>query len=475
MKVYPHELDMGNRIGQGACSSVLFARHKHNGEMYAVKMFNVWDRAQASQLFNEILTLTKVECDALVSLQGAFHDLQGGIGVILEYMDRGSLEWLAKPDVKVSETVIAAIAFQAIWGLGYLHYDNQLHRDIKPGNMLMNSQGQVKLSDFGISKELDSTQAMSNSAVGSYRYMSPERLLGEKYNGSSDLWSLGVTLLELFIKQYPFQRGAETPIHLSSELQHFRLDNYLPKAKASQALRGFLVTLLSSDPNDRLSCQDLIGHELFRQYHISNIAEASKVKQNSLHSPGCENITFRILCFVSSFSQIVKHWLREVDAQRSAQTAGKAHPPSIAYNERRALNMSGSFQNRPPRAISHRDVLEMSLDASRSFTHDELSMSRTLNNNPFTSSGSLSTSNGNLNIATAADHKGSTYGQHQFHELRSPIKDVADENDYEDDEFEDVSPYDIDHHFESKQPESKYDSSHRDRGGRGDVKPHHHK
>ena len=142
---------------------------------------------------------------------------------------------------------------------------------------MQNSLGQVKLSDFGISKELDSTQAMSNSAVGSYRYMSPERLLGEKYNGSSDLWSLGVTLLELYIKQYPFQRGAETPIHLSSELQHFRLDNYLPKSKASQALRGFLVTLLSTDPNDRGTCQELIGHELFHQYHITNINEASKV------------------------------------------------------------------------------------------------------------------------------------------------------------------------------------------------------
>ena len=135
--VYPDELDMGSRIGQGACSTVMFAKHRRTGEMYAVKMFNVWDRAQASQLFNEILTLTKVECDALVSLQGAFHDLQGGIGVILEYMDRGSLEWLTKPEIKVTEAVIAAMAFQAVWGLGYLHYDNQIHRDIKPGNILM--------------------------------------------------------------------------------------------------------------------------------------------------------------------------------------------------------------------------------------------------------------------------------------------------------------------------------------------------
>ena len=134
--------------------------------------------------------------------------------------------------------------------------------------------------------------------------------------------------------------------------------------------------------------------------------------------------------------------------------SGRLAPASIAYNERRSLNMSGSFQNRPPRAISHRDVMEMSLDASKSFTHDELSMSRTMNN-PFMSSGSLSTSsNSNLNIAIA-DHKGGSHGHH-YHEIRSPIKDVADENEYDNDEFEDVSPYDHEE-YDSKQ-ESKHDN-----------------
>lgn len=69
-----NDLIMGKTIGHGACSSVNIARHKRSSEQYAVKLFNIYDRAQASQLYNEILLLTSFSCDALISLKGAFHD-----------------------------------------------------------------------------------------------------------------------------------------------------------------------------------------------------------------------------------------------------------------------------------------------------------------------------------------------------------------------------------------------------------------
>jgi len=82
------------------------------------------------------MLLTSFQCDALIALKGIFHQ-QGSIGVIIEYMDRGSLEFLLRADVHLTEPVMAAIAFQIIWGLGYLHYEKQIHRDIKPANILM--------------------------------------------------------------------------------------------------------------------------------------------------------------------------------------------------------------------------------------------------------------------------------------------------------------------------------------------------
>jgi mitogen-activated protein kinase kinase 9 len=130
------DLNFGSRIGQGACSTVNVATHRRTGERFAVKMFNVYDEHQAQQLYAEILLLTSFQCDALVALKGAFHD-EGSIGVIIEYMDRGSLEFMCEPDVVVNEPVLAAVAFQMLWGLGFLHYERQIHRDIKPGNALM--------------------------------------------------------------------------------------------------------------------------------------------------------------------------------------------------------------------------------------------------------------------------------------------------------------------------------------------------
>lgn len=99
-------------------------------------MFNIYDKGQASQLYNEILLLTSFQCDCLISLKGAFHD-EGSIGVILEYMDKGSLEFIMDEKIEINERVMAAISFQILWGLGYLHYEKQIHRDVKPGNILM--------------------------------------------------------------------------------------------------------------------------------------------------------------------------------------------------------------------------------------------------------------------------------------------------------------------------------------------------
>lgn len=97
------------------------------------------------------------DCSFIVKLYGAYFD-QGAVKVILELMDVGSLDnvigfyKLGKVKPKISEEVVAKIALQILCGLSYLHSHNYIHRDIKPGNILLNSKGEVKVTDFGISK-----------------------------------------------------------------------------------------------------------------------------------------------------------------------------------------------------------------------------------------------------------------------------------------------------------------------------------
>lgn len=137
MDVQYADLIIGKRIGQGACSAVHLAEHEVSGEVFAVKMFNAFDKAQRSQMAKEVKLLTELDCDAIVGIRGAWYH-EGRIGVIIEYMDRGSLEFLEGPQYKLDEQCIAGIVFQIVWGLGYLHFDNRLHRDIKPANVLLN-------------------------------------------------------------------------------------------------------------------------------------------------------------------------------------------------------------------------------------------------------------------------------------------------------------------------------------------------
>jgi len=110
----------------------------------------------------------------------------------------------------IPEPIIARIVHQLLHALIYVHkVMNQIHRDIKPDNVLLSSNGSVKLSDFGISKSIDNNDAMARTQVGTIAYMSPERLQNLEYSYASDIWSLGVMIWEMTTGKYPFGSNKE--------------------------------------------------------------------------------------------------------------------------------------------------------------------------------------------------------------------------------------------------------------------------
>lgn len=119
-------------------------------------------------------------------------------------MDKGSLEGILKSVDKIIEAIVGYIAYHILLGLNYLHKELKLiHRDIKPANILINSRGDVKIADLGICGKLDHTMDVTNSWVGTLVYMGPERLNEMSYSFTSDIWSLGLTLLECMIGKSP--------------------------------------------------------------------------------------------------------------------------------------------------------------------------------------------------------------------------------------------------------------------------------
>lgn len=276
MDVFEEDIVKEKRIGQGACSSVYKARHKVTGDLYALKMFSVYDKSRRDQLRKEIRMLASIDCDALIQFHGAFYK-EGDVGVILEYMDRGSLEFIVDRNVDIDDYSLASITYQIMWGLAYLHYDNNLHRDIKPGNVLMNSRGQVKLSDFGICKVLDNSMAMSDTSVGTFRYMSVERLYGKEYSSSSDLWSVGIMLIELWNKRYPFDHYCSSPIELLQRLEDVKHEGKsgLITRQCSRDMADFIDAILSPDITGKKMTSLFLEAGWFMNHELNSV-EASQ-------------------------------------------------------------------------------------------------------------------------------------------------------------------------------------------------------
>ncbi|XP_077913565.1 dual specificity mitogen-activated protein kinase kinase 2 isoform X4 [Halichoerus grypus] len=120
----------------------------------------------------------------------------------MEHMDGGSLDQVLKEAKRIPEEILGKVSIAVLRGLAYLREKHQImHRDVKPSNILVNSRGEIKLCDFGVSGQL--IDSMANSFVGTRSYMSPERLQGTHYSVQSDIWSMGLSLVELSIGRYP--------------------------------------------------------------------------------------------------------------------------------------------------------------------------------------------------------------------------------------------------------------------------------
>lgn len=150
------------------------------------------------------------ECasDHICRYYGAFVDPSTAtISIAMEFCEGGSLDSIYK-EVKrlggrTGEKVLGKVAEGVLGGLTYLHTRRIIHRDIKPSNILLCRDGAVKLCDFGVSGDFG-TKGEANTFIGTSYYMAPERITGQSYTITSDVWSTGVTLLEVAQHRFPF-------------------------------------------------------------------------------------------------------------------------------------------------------------------------------------------------------------------------------------------------------------------------------
>lgn len=144
------------------------------------------------------------QCPYIIAFYDSYVDVEkGSVCLVLEHMGGGSLQDLIDGMRRPSEADVAVVAYSVLRALDELNTKKLLHRDIKPSNILIKGDGAVKLSDFGITFELDCDHA-PQTFTGTMCYMSPERIRGEEYGKAGDIWSLGISLVVFITGKSPF-------------------------------------------------------------------------------------------------------------------------------------------------------------------------------------------------------------------------------------------------------------------------------
>ncbi|XP_052008248.1 dual specificity mitogen-activated protein kinase kinase 1-like isoform X1 [Xyrauchen texanus] len=189
-------------LGAGNGGVVFKVLHRPSGLIMARKLIHLEIKpAIRNQIIRELQVLHECNSPYIVGFYGAFYS-DGEISICMEHMDGGSLDQSLKKAGKIPEQILGKVSIAVIKGLSYLREKHKImHRDVKPSNILVNSRGEIKLCDFGVSGQL--IDSMANSFVGTRSYMSPERLQGTHYSVQSDIWSMGLSLVEMAIGRFP--------------------------------------------------------------------------------------------------------------------------------------------------------------------------------------------------------------------------------------------------------------------------------
>eukprot|EP00667_Euglena_gracilis_P014500 EG_transcript_15016 len=263
LRCHYNDLDVEHSrlLGAGASGKVLAVRHKPSGMWLALKKISIADPQQMQQIQRELDTLYLDGEDHIISFYGAFFD-RGNVMIALELMD-GCLGDAIVHMTSIPETVLRGVARQVLLGLQYLHKQRHVvHRDIKPSNILFSRDGSIKISDFGISAALQDTLMQANTFIGTLLFMSPERLEGGNYSYPADIWSLGLTLINLATGRHPFAT-------LNDKASFWDVLRFIEEEEPptlptdriySQSFRAFVGLCMRRSPAERASARQLLEH-----------------------------------------------------------------------------------------------------------------------------------------------------------------------------------------------------------------------
>lgn len=264
-------------LGEGAGGAVTRCMLKGGKTVFALKIITADPTPEVRKQITRELNFNR-NCSSpyICKYYGAFQDITSGtISIAMEFCEGGSLDSVYREVKKLGgrtgEKVLGKCAEGVLQGLTYLSGRKIIHRDIKPSNILLTRSGQVKLCDFGVSGELIGSKGNADTFIGTSYYMAPERIQGLSYTITSDVWSLGVTLLEVAQHKFPFGQTDENGGHARAgviELLSYIVTKPIPELKDEPELgirwsdnfKYFIACCLEKDTSRRASPWRMLEH-----------------------------------------------------------------------------------------------------------------------------------------------------------------------------------------------------------------------
>ncbi|KAL4791573.1 hypothetical protein BDV19DRAFT_381438 [Aspergillus venezuelensis] len=278
------QYQMMEELGSGSFGTVYKAIDKSTGEIVAIKHIDLeTSEDDIQEIQQEISVLATCASPYVTQYYASF--LRGHkLWIVMEYLGGGS-----------------CLDLELLQGLDYLHQEGKIHRDVKAANVLLSHTGKVKLGDFGVAAQLTNIKSQRNTFVGTPFWMAPEVIQQAGYDYKADIWSLGITAMEMINGEPP--HAAIHPMKVlflipKESAPRLQGDGY------SNAFRDFIAQCLTKDPERRPSAKELLRHKFIRN------AGKTEALQELIHRKqdwdGGRGVSRNVKYYAESLSTITK-------------------------------------------------------------------------------------------------------------------------------------------------------------------------
>ncbi|MCK6577506.1 MAG: protein kinase [Anaerolineae bacterium] len=255
-------------IDEGGMGQVYRGRDRQTGEIVAIKVLKdhvvAQDPTLVDRFCREAVVLRKLNHPNIVRVYDTFKE-DGRNYIVMEFVSGGSLSGLIRRQGALPIERAVQIALDLADALTRTHRLGVIHRDLKPGNVLLAEDGTPRLTDFGVAHVADAQTLLTQvgSLLGTIAYLSPEVSAGEAHSEKSDIWSFGMILFEMLTGHHAYQENTAAAM-LTAILRKPVPDARLDRPDLPGDIAALLETLLAKDPNERIGSVREIGVELER-------------------------------------------------------------------------------------------------------------------------------------------------------------------------------------------------------------------